>query len=83
MPNPDLMQPLAYSTTQTLYFDYSDTQQFWLLTKATDTEPQTFTILNNSDAMSFYNSAPNQNYGICNWGHTQTEGSHIGNNSIN
>lgn len=73
------MQLVAYSPTQMLLYDASNSQLFYLYTKSTGQ----LTLLSSSDAATFYKNAPNQSSGITSWGHTPTEGSHLGNNSIN
>ena len=59
------MQLLATSATQSLYYDFSDTEQFYLLT----TETNQLTKQSSSDAKAWYiNQATNHVPGNTNWG---------------
>jgi hypothetical protein len=67
MPDKSLMQLFAYNSTQALYWDFSETQQFYLFTNATNS----LSALSSPAAKTWFQTFPsNTSAGITAWGLT-------------
>jgi len=67
--DPSAMQIIAFSNSQRLLYDFSNSESFYLYTVAT----ANLTALTSASAKAFYQAAPNQSQGITSWGYTQAE----------
>lgn len=70
---PANMQIMAYTDTQQLLYDASNSQLFYLYNPSTNQ----LTCVTGSAAKTFFQLAPNQSMGICSWGHTPVEGTRV------